>query len=700
MSRRWVHAAFRSAVAATVVTALALPVSAASAGQSRRSPDDDAGPATVQSAGAGRARIVVPLAQPARIRDAAPLVLDGDVPLGFGRLSADRRSVVLETTRPVTSPARLRVVWSGGTVPAPRTAASADVRRPAGAQPSAPGTQPSAPGTGSPRPPEPAPPVGDPGTPGTLATSRLNYRLGDTKLRVPTGYRVELTGEVTFPTKLGTRRPVVVLLHGRHEVCGRRDGRTDFRWPCRSGYRPIPSERGYRPLADLLASHGMVVVSIAANGINANDDGAADAGAADRGHLVLAQLDLWQKWSTTDAKGPFGRKFFGALDLDTVGLMGHSRGGEGVVSALAQNAKRKARYGIRAVAPLAPVNFSRPSLRGTASLTVLPYCDGDVSDLQGVHYFDDATAGSVDRAPHAMLGVFGANHNYFNTVWTPGGWEAGTFDDASFFSEIKDPFCGKPQRLSAKQQIKVGSAYLAAFFRARLRGETGFDALFWGNTPTPASAKPARTVAAFSAAAGRRLMVNDLRAPDKNALGGLVEATGFDAALRCGGATRYDLVCFGPRARGDEPHLGRSFFRPDVPGLTQIHLVWSRSGAAWSNDIPDADADLRGYRFVSLRVARDAWAFSATPPQLEVSIRDATGAQRTVPLAGPALTTPVYTGPTVSDFWAPVPHALVVGITVPLTAFTGVDLANVDRITLTGRGGSGDITVGDLSVQK
>jgi len=47
-------------------------------------------------------------------------------------------------------------------------------------------------------------------------------------------------------------------------------------------------------------------------------------------------------------------------------------------------------YGIKAVFPLAPVDFNRPNVNNAALNVMLPYCDGDVADLQGVHFYDDA----------------------------------------------------------------------------------------------------------------------------------------------------------------------------------------------------------------------------------------------------------------------------------------------------------------------
>jgi len=643
----------------------------------------------------GSTRVVVPLPAPVGLRDAAPLVMSGDTALGYGRISADRRSVVIETRAKVGAVPSVRVAWSGGGVPAPRAGQASAAR----------GTAPSGGAVIAPDartvPPQALPgAVGDPGTPGPLGTARAQYSLGDTALQVPSGAKVEVTGEVTYPAPLATlpASPVIVLLHGRHDVCGRADGETAYEWPCAAGFRRIPSEQGYRGLADLLASHGNIVVSVAANGINATDGELADAGAQDRGFLVLHHLNLWRGWSGSELNGPFGAQFKDKLNLANVGLMGHSRGGEGVVAALAENRRTGSAYGIKAVVPLAPVDFNRHSVRGTPSMTLVPYCDGDVSDLQGVHFFDDATTGTVDAAPHALLGVLGANHNFFNTVWTPGGWEAGTSDD---WWDPKDLFCGaNTGRLTPAQQLAAGNAYIAAFLRARLQDQAGYDPLFHGNTATPASAAPAKTVAAWSAPAGSRLLVNDLRSNTANALGGATLATGFDASTLCGGTTRYALSCIQPRGSGGEPHLGQSWYAPDVPGLGQLHLVWSKAGPTWSNKVPAQYRDVAGYQHVTIRLTKDVWAFSATAPAVGLRLKDAAGTSRTVQLTGPAMNTPVFTGPTSSGRYGPVPHALVMTVPVPLTAYSGVDLRNLASISVVALGGSGDISIADISFQR
>ena len=79
-----------------------------------------------------------------------------------------------------------------------------------------------------------------------------------------------------------------------------------------------------------------------------------------RAQLIQKHLDKWQTFSTVGGS-PFGTLFVGKVDMDNIGTMGHSRGGEGVARHFVLNESLGSPYGINAVLPLAPVDFNRPS---------------------------------------------------------------------------------------------------------------------------------------------------------------------------------------------------------------------------------------------------------------------------------------------------------------------------------------------------
>ena len=144
----------------------------------------------------------------------------------------------------------------------------------------------------------------------------------------------------------------------------------------------------------------------------------ADGGAAARSALIRHHLGLWADWNTAGGD-PWGGIFQGAVDLDQVVLVGHSRGGEGVERA-AVDASPADGYTIVGLVPIGPTSFGRQVGAGIATAVILPYCDGDVVDLQGQIYIDQSRDLTRDRALRSAVLVIGTNHNFYNTEWTPG----------------------------------------------------------------------------------------------------------------------------------------------------------------------------------------------------------------------------------------------------------------------------------------
>lgn len=328
---------------------------------------------------------------------------------------------------------------------------------------------------------------------GPLTVTKTVYDLGDEVFK-PSGFanKVELTANVHYPTGLpGGPYPLVIFMHGNHSACYS-GGSTDYEWPCPPGFAPLPNYEGYDYIASELASYGYIVASISANGVNVLGNFVDDTGMTQRGEVIVEHIGLWKTWNTTGA-APFGMTFQGEVDMSSIGVMGHSRGGEGAVYAPIVDAGLATPYGIDAVLALAPVDFTRALIPNIPFSVMLPYCDGDVSDLQGVHFFDDSRY--VDPGDPAMkntVTAFGANHNFFNTVWTPGGGYPGAFDDGVWSD------CSSGSRLTAAQEKAVGMAYISGFFRRYLGDDLSLDSMWTGET-IPASIAPARTLVSYLA---------------------------------------------------------------------------------------------------------------------------------------------------------------------------------------------------------
>ncbi|HEX7313490.1 MAG TPA: hypothetical protein VF297_06190 [Pyrinomonadaceae bacterium] len=529
----------------------------------------------------------------------------------------------------------------------------------------------------------------DPGTAGPLAVTRVEYDYG-TQAFQPTGFpiAVELKASVHYPTGLpGGPYPLIVFLHGRHVTCYR-NTTTALRWPCRSNETVIPSYQGYDYIGQNLASHGYIVISISANGINAYDNNVTDLGMQARAELIQRHLNQWNTFNTAGA-APFGTQFVGKVNLQKVGTMGHSRGGEGVVKHYVYNASLGSPYGIKAVFPLAPVDFNRPVANNTALAVALPYCDGDVNDNQGVHFYDDARYNVAgDASPKHTIQVMGANHNFFNTVWTPGLFPAGASDDWGFTTGGSlDAQCGTVagnHRLTATQQRGVGLAYIAATMRAYAGGETAFLPYLTGAAAPPPSALTNEIHVSYHApdTAAKRRDVNRLLTSTNlttNTLGGATTQTGLTPHDLCGGPSPQPQHCLpATQSTARQPHTTVSARATTMRGLSQLRTGWSASTANYRNDLPTGARDVSAFQWLTFRVSvnfADIRNPSGIGQNFSVVLTDGTGAVSSVTVA--SYSDVLFYPP---GSVGPVPKVLLNTARIPVSAFSGVNLSDIRSV--------------------
>jgi hypothetical protein len=275
---------------------------------------------------------------------------------------------------------------------------------------------------------------------------------------------MEVRGHVVQPRGVDDA-PLVLFLHGRHQPCY--GPGWSGNWPCDGQSRPVPSQLGYEYVQRRLATQGYASVSIAANAINAQDYQSPDGGAKARSALVRHHLRLLSQWQ----RAPRHAARFARMDLDRTVLVGHSRGGAGVARAVLETTAG-APYDLLGQVLIAPTNFSNASTPYVPSVTLLPYCDGDVIDLQGETYTDLARdLGTRDTAFRSSVLMRGANHNFFNTEWTPGLSQAPSFDD---WYDQRHRLCARDSdtRLTATEQRRAGLSWVTAAVRLFEAGET------------------------------------------------------------------------------------------------------------------------------------------------------------------------------------------------------------------------------------
>jgi hypothetical protein len=287
--------------------------------------------------------------------------------------------------------------------------------------------------------------VEDPGTatdPGIPHVGTFGYTeaqqgtliVNDPQGDVPPPVSVNLIAEVRFPaampgvtdpsqiSNLKPNYPLIVCVHG-------------------NGH----NFSNYTYLLDHWAKNGFIAASIHLN------SGMAKNG---RARVLFKHLDIL-------------KATFGAHMQNNIGIMGHSRGGEGVVAAARINNAEALGHNINAIISLAPTDqyFPREILAGahaTPYLVMHGAMDGDVANagFQGFSLYDRA-----EGEAKSMAWVYGANHNRFNEINPDGDLNTGKMDPADH-----------PKILTAASHKVLALAYMTGFSVGNSAGQPIFKA--------------------------------------------------------------------------------------------------------------------------------------------------------------------------------------------------------------------------------
>ncbi|MEI6624163.1 MAG: hypothetical protein WCP28_19900 [Actinomycetes bacterium] len=490
---------------------------------------------------------------------------------------------------------------------------------------------------------------------------------------------VEDVSELTYPVPRARmaagKFPVVVLLHGRHDWCYAGQQLTEP-WPCQPGSVQVPSYLGYRYMADRLATQGYVVLSISANGINAQDNDTLDLGSGARAALIAHHMRRLVA-ANSSSKTPWGSKLLGRVDARKVLLMGHSRGGEGVVAAAQDARSSKRRWHVSGVLPLAPTDFGLLALGGTPSATILPACDGDVANLQGQMYIDHGAAALGNQGVlRTATWVPGANHNFFNTQWTPGISAAPSDDDAAEL--YKDPatsgLCKSDLRLTPARERAVGLSYItnaaAAFLRADERALPYLDGRAIG-MPSNGRVQTRSTPTGGAATQIASAMSSVISSGGMNQT--LCQITSDQSTQDC-------LAPVKPVPWEQMPHWSSVVRFPQLLSSQVRYLHWDQANAqmllktAESIDLTD-DATI-GVRTISMPDSASRWA---------IVVRDANGRSAVVAL-GEKRVGHITTGVLSLKYWAQWASTSVASVR---RANPRLDLRHVKAVGLRGLSASG-----------
>lgn len=279
--------------------------------------------------------------------------------------------------------------------------------------------------------------------------------LSDTRCPGTPAVNVDMTSKIftPFSPSYNPRRafPLVLIVHGQQ---------SDWN---------LPGYEGYDYLAYGLTRQGYVVASLDFRSV-------MDATIKSRGELIREHL---RRFVQRNARGS-GSYLEGKLELSSVVLIGHSRGGDAIAAAWEwQRVSPDPGYSIAALIALAPVQFfgvvdEEPNitthLRDVAYQIIQGSKDGDVNDFQGLRTYDRASDPSFPgETLKSMVFIRNANHNYFNAVW-----EEAAGDD----------YCCDGV-LDGETQRALAMTYIYAFIESALFGEPGHMALLEDPTLNP-----------------------------------------------------------------------------------------------------------------------------------------------------------------------------------------------------------------------
>jgi len=443
-------------------------------------------------------------------------------------------------------------------------------------------------------------------------------------LRARTFFPADMAG-VIDPAQISTTKasyPLVVIVHG-------------------NGH----SYTSYDFLLRHLAMNGFVAASI---------EVPSDMHGLGRGNLALAHVAVLRA------------KFGNTVD-NNIGLMGHSRGGEGVVKAARLNQQQMLGNNINAVMALAPTDqYGREVFGGTFAtpfFVLYGSRDGDIAGwnpqiftggytwrMTGFSLYDRASG-----APKSMAFVYRATHNGFIT-----GNESGD------------------NPISVADQQAIVKAYLTAFFRRHLRGEAQWDGAFTGEwQPASANATGAQIYFQYQAPGGKS--VDNFEGPILDWQSSTVGAS----------------VSHGATLPSD-PAENRMFdYPPNNPGLdsrsphdTQgLKIRWDDIGQRLVWTIPAAHKDVTAFTVLSLRVTIKEGSpnnIANLPQDFRVSLKDLANNQRAIRVSAFAVVPWPDQGSNLD-----LRKSALTSVRVPLKAYTivaagapVVDLQNIAELAL------------------
>lgn len=464
---------------------------------------------------------------------------------------------------------------------------------------------------------------------------------GGVSTTVPLTARVRFPADVagaTLPSQISAAKasyPLAVIVHG--------NGHT---------------YEAYNYLLDHWAANGLIAASIHLNG---------NQTATDRARVLFEHINKL-------------KVKFGAKAQNNIGVMGHSRGGEGVATAPRLNQQGGLGHTFNAVISLAPTNQHVDEHIvppwATPYYVIYGSMDGDVDGSFAGPPLRNCGFALYDKAEGAakgMLFVYGATHDRF--LAPPGIVDL----DYGWLSPADQ---AKAINLDAHHAI--AKAYMTAYFRQQLLNDVQFKELFRGEWVPPSVATAdggkAKLFTQYRDAPANRKAVDDFEEAHT--------ATSWQTGTLGGGVTQTGLF-----ATPNENFLYVADNVHSPHETSGLAARWDNLGDALDFAVPAAHKNVSTYGAISLRLTQKYDASGAINPtnadqDLYVTLRDTLGNERSVRIS--KFGRIPYPHVRDDNSWGiPVTKSALCTIRIPLHAFTiecagaaKVNLTEVERIAL------------------
>ena len=446
------------------------------------------------------------------------------------------------------------------------------------------------------------------------------------------------------------------------------------------------SHTAYTYLANHLAHNGFAVVSVSTGNL---------VSASDRADRLITYIH--------------GMKTFyaGAANLsDDIALVGHSRGGEGVMAAAIKIEEQSRPWTVRAVVALAPTDAEAQPLNLTydaaqSLLTVVASRDGDVvGACVGDHGSPGCSGAMPATRPGTGFTLYDRAGGWSRVSQQPTQWmtKAFSFLHGATHSCFSDQVFGVsqgPGTLGCGTQREVVRAMVNGFLRWRLKSDA-HRSYFTGEAEFDA-------VSANAVVLDRQYQEFGPRVVDNFETGGwAVNTLGGAVAAQSVSVTESTLFQFDSVAPLNDHHFSVPH---DGRGL-RVHWNGSPFLSRWLRwDLPFAQCNVAGYEHLGLRAAQlyDSARNPGGTMSLRVILRDLDGGEGFVELADyGGLTEPesfnlVTLEGLTAQVGANYSKSAMRSFRIPLDHFVGVDFTRIARVQLVFSGGSGELIFDDVS---